>query len=250
MVEKLGKTKEEKKSKDKDKKEEQKDDQGGEGDQDKKEEQKQDKKEGEDEKDKQQPDTIKVILEQHEIQLLRDKTGLEPYLENARQLLILSTLTGLRFSDYIGINQSHLRENEQGNYLLVRQKKTREEVKIPLNTESLSLVHKLISGEIHSISNQKINKYVKQVCQFCNIDSIMETHTFRGKEIITENVPKYTLISSHTGRRTFASNLVLKGVPVEIVMRYTGHKDYKSFAKYVNIPTRVEDEMVRLALSS
>ena len=69
-----------------------------------------------------------------------------------------------------------------------------------------------------------------------------------SNEMIEIIKPKYEYISSHTGRRTFATNLLNKGVAAEIVMNFTGHKDYKSFSKYVNIPKRTEMEIVRNAL--
>ncbi|MBB6460935.1 tyrosine-type recombinase/integrase [Flammeovirga kamogawensis] len=57
------------------------------------------------------------------------------------------------------------------------------------------------------------------------------------------------MITTHTGRRTFATRLLLKGVPTKTVMKFTGHKDERSFAKYVNIPKEKEMDLVRMALS-
>ena len=43
-------------------------------------------------------------------------------------------------------------------------------------------------------------------------------------------------------------HILLKGIPAEIVMKFSGHKDYKSFAKYVNVPKNIETDLVRKAL--
>ena len=59
---------------------------------------------------------------------------------------------------------------------------------------------------------------------------------------------KKGLITTHTGRRTFATELLLKGVDAGMVMQFTGHKDYKSFSSYVNIPKQTQMNIVRNAL--
>lgn len=198
----------------------------------------------------QQPDTLKVALTENEIQLLRnvDLSG-KPYLENVRKLFLLSCFVGLRYSDYSRISLEHLKQDANGNYNLeIRQKKTKDFVSVPLTPESLSLVRQLLSRQIRPISNQKMNEYVKELCRLAGIDEPFEVTIFKGKHSFTYSVPKWKLISSHTARRTFATNLLLKGVPAEIVMQFTGHKDYKSFTKYVNVPKQTALDIVRKAM--
>ncbi len=94
-----------------------------------------------------------------------------------------------------------------------------------------------------------MNEYIKELCQLAQIDEPFEVTTFKGKVPFTYSVPKWRLISTHTARRTFATNLLLQGVPDRIVMEFTGHKDLKSFAKYVNIPNKTSYELVRRAMN-
>jgi site-specific recombinase XerD len=197
-----------------------------------------------------QPDTLKVILTKEDIVKIKAaKLGRFDSLKNVRELLVLSTLTGLRYSDYSRIAQEHIKVAENGQkILIIRQEKTGDFVELPLTKEAEKIITRLLIGKLHSISNQKMNKYVKELCKIAGVDELFEVHTFKGKMKVSKHVPKYELVTTHTGRRTFATNLLLKGIPAHVVMRFTGHKDYKSFAKYVNIPKQAEMDMVKLAL--
>lgn len=198
----------------------------------------------------QQPDTLKVILTAEDVdKIKRANFGVKGYLNNARQLLILSTLTGLRYSDYSRIKTEHLKkDNDDASILHIRQEKTGEYVDIPLTPEAITIINKLITGELHPISNQKMNEYVKELCKIAGIDEPFEIHKYKGKKSISQTCLKYELITTHTGRRTFATNLLLERVPAQVVMKFTGHKDYKSFSKYVNIPKKAEMDLVKKAL--
>ncbi|GAA5043045.1 integrase [Marivirga lumbricoides] len=196
---------------------------------------------------KHQPRTIKAVLNDVDLGKLRSYESKEKkYLNNVRDLLILSCLTGLRFSDYSSIKSEHLIKDNESNYsLLMMQKKTNDYVEIPLNDEALQIVRKLLKNEIHPISNQKMNLYAKELCKLAKINEPFEVIQYKGNIRLTKSIPKYELITTHTGRRTFATNLLLKGVPAEIVMEFTGHRDYESFSKYVNIPKKSKMDIVR-----
>ncbi len=199
-----------------------------------------------------QADSLKVVITPAEIELIKaTDLGTKTYLENVRELFVLSCLCGLRFSDYTRIAKEHLKyDNDNNPLLMIRQRKTQTFVEIPLTFESENLVKKLIDKEIHPISNQKMNKYLKELCQIAGINEIFEVQTTAGNKKTTTAYAKYDLVCSHTGRRTFATNLLSGGLSAIIVMKFTGHTDYKSFMKYVNIPKDVENDMVRTALNN
>jgi len=197
-----------------------------------------------------QPDSLKVVITNEELSKIKTADlGEKEYLKNVRELFTMSCLTGLRYSDYSRVNIQHLKQDGDGGYiLLIRQQKTEDFVELPLTPEALNIVEKLITGDVHPISNQKMNTYVKELCVIAEINEPFEVNTYKGKDKKTEIFEKHKLITTHTGRRTFATNLLNKGVPAEIVMQFTGHRDYKSFAKYVNIPKKTQMEVVKKAL--
>jgi len=194
-------------------------------------------------------DSLKVILTDSELERIRVfDFGSKDYLLNASKLLLLSCYTGLRFSDYSTIKEEHLKEYQGDYYLSKYQVKTGEEVEVPLSKETKDIVDQMIDGRIRVITNQKMNDYAKELCKLVEINEPFEKVTHRGNITERSKHPKHELVSTHTGRRTFATNLLTKGIPPEIVMQYTGHRTYASFSKYVNIPKHTQMEVVRKAL--
>lgn len=177
-----------------------------------------------------------VYLEPAELQALQalNLTN-KPYLANARDLFLLACYTGLRFSDLSQLDQQHYR----GEYLQMTSRKTRQQLKIPIvHPYARDILNRYFSGDLHTITNQKMNVYVKELAQMAGLDEICEVTQFRGSKRISRAVPKYALISSHTGRRTFVTQSLERGMRPEVVMQITGHKDYKSFNKYIKVTDR------------
>ncbi len=85
------------------------------------------------------------------------------------------------------------------------------------------------------ISNQNFNKYLKELCKDAGIDEQTEIIPYKGAEKISNFYPKHELISAHTGRKTFATLSLEKGISAETVMGITGHSDYKSFQRYIKV---------------
>lgn len=56
-----------------------------------------------------------------------------------------------------------------------------------------------------------------------------------GGKRVDEVLPKYALLSSHAGRRTFICNALSLGIPPQVVMKWTGHSDYKVMKPYIDI---------------
>ena len=85
------------------------------------------------------------------------------------------------------------------------------------------------------ISSQKINDYQKELSELAEInESIRETY-YKGNECIDEVTAKYALLSTHAGRRTFICNALALGIPAQVVMKWTGHSDYKAMKPYIDI---------------
>jgi len=80
-----------------------------------------------------------------------------------------------------------------------------------------------------------MNDYLKELGQLAEIEeSILITATKGGKRE-TETFKKWELITTHTARRSFATNAYLQNVPTISIMEITGHKTEKSFLKYIKI---------------
>ena len=86
-----------------------------------------------------------------------------------------------------------------------------------------------------SISNQKMNDYLKEVCQLAGIDSKESKAQTKGGKRITKTFEKWQMVSTHTARRSFATNMYLLGIPALTIMQITGHRTEKAFMRYIKL---------------
>ena len=110
-------------------------------------------------------------------------------------------------------------------------KKTGELVIIPCNPVILDIFNKYkATGNLlpRAISNQNFNDYIKEVCKLASL-------TEKGRLSTRPKEPLAELVSSHTARRSFATNHYLQGFPTIDLMKITGHKSERSFLKYIRV---------------
>ena len=188
-------------------------------------------------------DTNEVALSEEEVMLLYNHDfGKRKSLSKARDIFVFGCFTSMRFSDYSKIKESRIRKN----HIAITQVKTKSSLDIPLNHYSRAILKKW-DNRIPSISNQKLNEYIKEACKVVGIDEEIEKVGYIGKERIEKTYKKYELIGSHTARRTFITIALDKGMQPDVVMKITGHKSYKDFAKYIKTSKiHVQNEMEKL----
>jgi integrase len=162
-----------------------------------------------------------------------------PALDNARDVFCFACYTGQRFSDVSAIK----REDIKDRFWHLRVTKTRDILKIPLNEYAKEILdkHKNDKKPLPSISSQKTNQHLKELRKLAGIDEPIKIVKYRGAEPIENTFPKYELVTMHTARRTFVTLSLEKGMRPETVMEITGHKDYKTFKKYIKITSSVKE---------
>lgn len=174
-------------------------------------------------------------------------------LDKARAWFLLACYTGLRYSDLVSIRPQHLRPatDKLPAHLRLTAKKTRAVVSVPLSTPALSIVNRLLAGELATVKSQPItnpvlNRFLKELGERAGIDSPTEVIRYRGGVADVMTCPKYEKLTVHTARRTFVTLNLGKGMSAEFVMKLTGHTSYKSFQRYVNLtPQRVAEEFAK-----
>jgi integrase len=78
--------------------------------------------------------------------------------------------------------------------------------------------------------------YLKEIGEMVEVLKIQVSKSItRGGKETSRNYKKYELITTHTARRSFASNLYLKGSASRVIMKITGHKTEKSFMQYIKV---------------
>ena len=158
-------------------------------------------------------------------------------LERVRDVFLFQCFTGLRYSDVFNLRRSDIK----GDHIEVTRVKTSDSLIIELNKHSKAILDKYkdVSFEddkvLPVITNQKMNDYLKELAELAGIDEPVRQTYYRGNERIDEVTPKYALLGTHAGRRTFICNALALGIPPQVVMKWTGHSDYKAMKPYIDI---------------
>ena len=174
-----------------------------------------------------------IYLDPNEIGKVRDLSGLPDYLDNVRDWLLVACATGQRVSDFMRMTPSMIRTADKGRkFIDLTQEKTGAPVTIPLLPEVADVLSKRKGNFPRAISDQKFNEYAKEVCKRAKIETIIKVKKRADNKYIEGDYPKYDLISSHVGRRSFATNYYGK-VPTAILKNITGHSTEQMLLKYI-----------------
>lgn len=181
-----------------------------------------------------------VYLTEAEIVRLFNLEGLGERLERTRDWLLIGCLTGLRFSDFTRIKPENIEHVEHGGQtikcLVSYNQKTGNKTTLPLTNPMLqTILARYDDRPPKPISDQKLNAYMKELCELAGLDTLTEITDYRAKKPITKTFKKYELVSTHTGRRSFATNAYKLGMPIPQIMEFTGHEKVESFLKYIKV---------------
>lgn len=180
--------------------------------------------------------TAKIYLTTQELEAIEKKKLKHDYLENARDWLIISCYTGQRISDFLRFTKDMIRIENGKSLLEFTQKKTGKLMTVPLHNKVLEILEKRNGNFPRSISDQRYNDYIKEVCQLAEITEKVEgakaTDTENGIRKVSGKYPKCELVTSHIGRRSFATNFYGK-IPTSYLIYITGHSSEAMFLNYI-----------------
>ena len=91
-----------------------------------------------------------------------------------------------------------------------------------------------------------MNDHLKIMGSVIGIDDPIRIVYFIGNNRYEEVYPKYELLTTHCGRRTFIVNALFLGIAAEVVMSWTGHSDYESMKPYVAIVDSLKEKSMSL----
>lgn len=180
----------------------------------------------------------KIELEELKNHDLSDK----PKLERVRDLFLVGCYIGLRYSDYSILTT----ENIKNGYIQINQTKTGSPVTIPVHRAIKGLLEKYHGVFPAPLTNQKTNEYLKEVGKEidCLGKSVVKNITKEGANKQT-SLAKWEMLTTHTARRSFATNEFLAGTPTLTIMAITGHKTEKAFLKYIKLNSSDHDKLLK-----
>ncbi|MCB9214453.1 MAG: site-specific integrase [Candidatus Kapaibacterium sp.] len=157
-----------------------------------------------------------------------------PPLDNARNLFVLQCCTGVRFGDLQKI-VSNPAAYRKGDALQLTTQKTGKVVTIPLLPGAKAILER--KNPPHSISNQKMNKYLKEVAKRAGLDRTVLIEEEKGKRRTVKTKPLHDYIRTHDAKRTFVSLMADKGVSREVIRAITGNTN-KTLDRYLRLDER------------
>lgn len=184
-------------------------------------------------------DVLFTTLTAQEIQTIYDHDfSNKPYLDNARNWLIIGVWTGARVGDLLNFTN----ENIKNGFIEYTSQKTKQKIVLPLHYHVKQILDNLNGQFPKKISSQKLNDYIKLVCKEAGINTPIKgakqiniKEGTKGAKLwrkVKGTYPKWQLVSTHICRRSFATNHYGK-LPTPVLMAVTGHTTEKMFLKYI-----------------
>lgn len=176
------------------------------------------------------------FLVEEEINRIIDKEFLMPRLRQVRDIFIFCCYTGLAYADVEKLTREEVTIGIDGErWIWTSRQKTDSATRVPLLPPALEILDRYKDDPqcvnkrrlLPVLSNQKMNNYLKEIADACEITKKM---TF------------------HTARHTFATTVTLtNGVPIETVSKMLGHKNLKTTQHYAKIlDKKVSEDMSKL----
>ena len=178
----------------------------------------------------------KIYLNDKELQKIKDYDYKNDYLDNARDWLLISCYTGQRISDFLRFDKTMIRTQGQKQFIEFTQQKTGKMMSVPIVPIVADILKKRNGNFPRQISDQRYNEYLKEVCKLAGINEVMQGSkqevTDHGRRKVKGDFEKWELITSHVGRRSFATNFYGK-IATPVLTAITGHSSEQMFLEYI-----------------
>ena len=152
-------------------------------------------------------------------------------IEITRDLFIVACWTGLRYGDWKDLSEANINDNT----MVVHTHKTDKTVIIPLHPMVKAIITKYGGVLPKSVDKSKTLKHIRKCAEWAGISESVSLSRVKGGQTETKNGEKHQFLMNHTARRSFATNMYLRGVPSISIMAITGHTTEANFLKYIKV---------------
>lgn len=172
-------------------------------------------------------ETPDIYLDESKIEKLYKQEVTVEHYDLARDWFVLDCYLGLRVSDLGRVTAADF----SGKHFEFVNQKTGAHVAIPIHPFVKGIIKKY-KGLPPAITDQKLNLYIKEVAKLAKlIDKFIYTIT-KGGKLQSHTYQEWEMVSSHTCRRSFITNLLKLGIPHARVMKLAGIKRYETLMRY------------------
>lgn len=169
-------------------------------------------------------------------------------LAKTRDLFCFCAFTSLRYSDMASLKRTDI----AGDKIYITTQKTNDRLPIDLSRNAQAILDKYkdvvfpMGRALPVISNQKMNKYLKDLGELCGFTDPITIVCYLAGQRVEETYPKYALVGTHAARRTFICFALSNGIPTQVVMKWTCHSDYKAMRPYIDIAEKTKANAMKL----
>ena len=153
-------------------------------------------------------------------------------LEEIRDIFIVGCFTGLRYSDLSALSPEHI--DAVNGYINLKQRKVHKAVVIPMIDYVPDILRKY-NYDLPKVPSYKFNERLKELGKKAKLKQKIEVVRKKGNVRVKDVHEKWEMMSSHTCRRSFCTNMYLSGFPAEELMRISGHKSPAAFMRYIKV---------------
>jgi site-specific recombinase XerD len=181
-------------------------------------------------------ESISIYLDKNEIENLHQTDlSYNKRFEITRDVFLIGCYTGQRISDYNGLTLNDISIINGKEYFQIFQQKTANEVSVPITTEIREIMRRYENQPPPKIYEQDLNDDIKKICRKIGLKNRVKIIKTKGGKKTSESIEKYKLVSSHTARRSFCTNLYKEGMSTIDIRYFSGHKSEKEFFNYIKI---------------
>jgi integrase len=183
------------------------------------------------------PEVIKSSLTKSEVLAIYQLQPKSDSYEIVRDIFVFSCLTGIRWSDLITLNKQDIKEHSQGLIITKKAEKTDSEFSVFLNKISKTIIEKY-DYNFNRMTNPAFNRILKEF--------LKSTELFNDESKFKDGIrrlKRWEIISIHRGRDTFITMLIEENVPLNVIMKYTGHKKLSTLEKYIDKNKKIDNFM-------
>ena len=162
-------------------------------------------------------------------------------IDRARDFFCFCCFTSLRYSDAAALRPEQIINDK----ISLSTIKTDQPLLIKLNKYSKSILEKYkgkYATVLPSVTNNRLNHLIKEIGEKAGINQQIVFSQYYGSNKVEVNEPKYKLLTTHCGRRTFICNALALGISPITVMKWTGHSEYSAMKPYIDVADPIREE--------
>lgn len=186
-----------------------------------------------------------IFLTRDELKMVEKYTFAERHYNVAKDVFLFACYTGMRFSDVIKLSRADCHDD----HISFITQKTSHALTVPLNDKAKEILDRYADckpnrrQKVLGITNpalptadiKTMNKHLRRIMKEIGIDTPVTHSYYIGNIRHNDTLPKYELISTHTARHTFIVTAISLGIPIPVIMEWTGHKNYEAMRPYIAI---------------